>query len=48
MPIINIDHKKGYEELNKIFLLNQGFENYYLGEVYEIIKLKIDERGAEI
>ena len=45
MPVIELDLHHSIEEL-KLNVLNAGFEDYFIQEIFENIKLKIDESGA--
>ena len=48
MPIVDIEFQHDVKELLKKHLANENFQEYYFAEIYQIIKLKIDETGVTV
>lgn len=47
MPVVELDLHHSIEEL-KLGVLNEGFSDYIIQEIFENLKLKIDESGAKV
>ena len=47
-PILHLDHSRDYVELVRKFLANQGFEEYFIAQMFENIKFDMDEKGARV
>jgi hypothetical protein len=47
-PIVNLNFHREYKELKNQFLGNKGFENKYISQMFENIKFKMNEKGAEV
>ena len=47
MPKIEVRHQRQLEELIGQGIQNEKFKEYFIGEIYEIIKLDIDETGVK-
>lgn len=47
MPVVELDLEHHFEEL-KLKVKNQGFNDYFIEEMFENIKLKIDQSGAKV
>ena len=47
-PILNLNFHREYKEVTNQFLENKGFENKYFSQMFENIKFKMDEKGAEV
>ncbi len=48
MPKISFSQTRKYDEMIGKGFANKGFENYYLGGMYENIAFDIDEKGARV
>jgi hypothetical protein len=48
MPVIELDLHHSIDELKNLGVQNNGFQSYYIQEIYENLKLKIDESGAKV
>jgi hypothetical protein len=47
-PKLHLDHHRDYDELIGKFLSNQGFEDYFIAQMFENIKFDMDEKGARV
>ena len=47
MPIVDLDLKRSIEEL-KLPLKNGAFSDYCITEIFEGLKLRVDEAGAKV
>jgi hypothetical protein len=47
-PIINLNFHREYNEVTNVFLENKGFESKYFSQMFENIKFKMNEKGAEV
>lgn len=48
MPKVSVHSSRNLNELIGVFLTNPGFEQYRFDQIYEIIKLDIDETGVKV
>ncbi len=48
MPKLHLDHRRDYVELGGKFLANQGFEEYFIAQMFEKIKFDMDHKGARV
>ena len=48
MPKLHLEHNRRYNEVEGNYLANLGFEDYYIGVMYENIKFDLDEKGARV
>ena len=48
MPIVDISFQHSVERLKKKYLANKKLTMFSFSEIYEIIKLKIDETGVTV
>ena len=48
MPVIELDLNHSIDELKGLGVNNKGFETYHIQEIFENLKLKIDESGAKV
>ena len=48
MPFVKLEENRDYTEMIHKFLLNKNFEDYFIAQMNEIIKLNIDEKGARV
>lgn len=46
IPKFNFDITKSYDELVSKYLMNKGFEDYFIRKAMQNIKFKLDEKGA--
>lgn len=47
-PQLNLNFHREYKEVTNELLENKGFENKYFSQMFENIKFKMDEKGAEV
>lgn len=47
-PKLHLDHHRDYVELTEKYLANQGFEDYFIAQMFENIKFDMDEKGARV
>lgn len=47
-PRLDLSHSRVYKDLLRIPLANKGFEGYFIAEMFENIKFKMDEKGARV
>ena len=47
MPKIEVKHERQLKELIGQAVQNESFKDYFIAEIYEIIKLDIDETGVK-
>ena len=48
MPVLNLNYKRQYIEMEGMQFANKGFEEYVIREMYEKFKFNIDHRGARV
>ncbi len=48
MPKLHVDHRHDYIELMGKSLANQGFEEYFIAQMFEKIKFDMDHKGARV
>jgi hypothetical protein len=48
MPEIHLNYEREYKELIKKFLENEGFEDYFIAQMYEKIKFDMDNVGVRV
>ena len=48
MPKIEVKHERQLKELIGQAVQNESFKDYFIAEIYEIIKLDIDETGVKV
>ena len=48
MPIIELDVKRSFNELIGLNFKNEELKEYHISEMFEAIKLSIDEEGAKV
>lgn len=48
MPKVSLSHHRSVNELAGVFLANKKFEHYFFDQIFEIIKLDIDEKGVKV
>lgn len=48
MPKVSLSHNRTVNELVGVSLANKNFERYFFDQIYEIIKLDIDEKGVKV
>lgn len=48
MPDLHLNFHRKYIELIEKFLVNAGFTNYFIGEMFEDIKFDMDYKGARV
>lgn len=47
-PKIELDMKRDYDELIEKYLANNNFTKYFISQMFENIKFKMDEKGARV
>ena len=48
MPKIEVRHQRQVKELMGQYVQNEKFQEYFIAQIYEIIKLDIDETGVKV
>ena len=48
MPKLHLNHRRDYIRLTGKFLANEGFEKYFLAQMFENIKFDMDHKGARV
>lgn len=48
MPKLHLNHRRDYIRLTGKFLANEGFEKYFLRQMFENIKFETNHKGARV